>query len=83
MTAVDKICDLEAEESELLFDPAVAAETVSLTTAGQLPRLPANLPDGVIDAHLDVELGPQHLTTVGKTGVKVELAVYCESVQHG
>ena len=83
MTAVDKICDLEAEESELLFDPAVAAETVSLTTAEQLPRLPANLPNGVFDAHLDVELGPQHLTTVGKIGVKETLAVYLENVKHG
>jgi hypothetical protein len=83
MTAVDKICDLEAEESELMFDPAVAAETVALTIAGQLPRLPANLPAGVIDAHIDVELGSQHLTTAGKAGVAADLARYLETVQHG
>ena len=74
MTAVDRICDLEGEESELLFDSIVAAETVALTLDKLLPRLPANLPDGVVDAHLDVELGPQHLTLVGETGVKEYLA---------
>jgi hypothetical protein len=74
MTMVDKVCSLEAEESELLFDIVTANETVALTPAQLLPRLPHSLPDGVIDAHLDVELSESQVRCIGAMSVQAEIA---------
>jgi hypothetical protein len=78
MTALEQVCDLEAQDSELLFDVAVATDSVALSPANLLPRLGSALPDGILDAHLTVELREQHLAYQGAVAVTKAIAEYCD-----
>ena len=70
LTALDKVADTEAQESELLFDVAVAEQTIALTPEERLPRLDAILPVGIVDAHLTVEIASDRLREVGHVEVQ-------------
>jgi hypothetical protein len=78
MTALEQVCDLEAQDSELLFDLAVATESVAFSPGNLLPRLNSALPDGILDAHLTVELRDQHLSAQGADAVTKAIAEYCD-----
>ena len=65
LTALDKVADTEAQESELLFDVTVAEQTIALTPEDKLPRLNALLPAGVVDAHLTIDITNDRLRECG------------------
>jgi hypothetical protein len=70
LTALDKVADTEAQESELLFDVTVAEQTIALTPEDQLPRLSALLPPGVVDARLTIDITADRLRETGYEQVR-------------
>jgi hypothetical protein len=70
LTALDKVADTEAQESELLFDVKVAEQTIALTPEDKLPRLNALLPAGVVDAHLTIDITNDRLSEIGREQVR-------------
>ena len=70
LTALDKVADIEAQESELLFDVTVAEQTIALTPEEKLPRLSALLPTGVVDAHLTIDITADRLRETGHKQVR-------------
>ena len=70
LTALDKVADIEAQESELLFDVTAAEQTIALTPEDKLPRLSALLPTGVVDAHLTIDITADRLSETGHEQVR-------------
>ena len=73
LRAVDQVVGDQGANREVLFDPGIADESIGITQADSLPRLPQELPDGVRDVHLDICIEDSNVLVRGIEAVRAHI----------